>query len=222
MTRPFGMPETPKGRKGWKQNSNGKPNDWALNWSPSNSRLHNDPIQRGGVPWKPQAISLKTPARGDDECNGDLTPTGSELCRVRFLDGCVYLRLFGADQLRTPKRRNRSSGRLLLSESVESVAYNQDPGRGKEGIHDYDQTEARQRNDPKDAGGQAQIGCDLVEHSPQHYETDHEDPEREGYYCIHDFQRGCQYCGRIVGSRDISHPLTGIRGSRIVAVENEH
>src|ERR1035441_8399464 len=47
MTRPFGMPETPKGRKGWKQNSNGKPNNWALNWSPSNSRLHNDPIQRG-------------------------------------------------------------------------------------------------------------------------------------------------------------------------------
>src|ERR1035437_11008162 len=64
MTRPFGMPETPKGRKGWKQNSNGKPNNWALNWSPSNSRLHNDPIQRGGVPWKPQAITLKCPAQG--------------------------------------------------------------------------------------------------------------------------------------------------------------
>src|ERR1017187_807231 len=57
MTRPFGMPETPKGRKGWKQNSNGKPNNWALNWSPSNSRLHNDPIQRGGVPWKPCLLS---------------------------------------------------------------------------------------------------------------------------------------------------------------------
>src|ERR1017187_8298276 len=67
MTRPFGMPETPKGRKGWKQNSNGKPNNWALNWSPSNSRLHNDPIQRGGVPWKPQAITLKTPSPGVNE-----------------------------------------------------------------------------------------------------------------------------------------------------------
>ena len=54
----------------------------------------------------------------------------------------------------------------LLSESAESVAYKQDPGRGKEGIHDYDQTEARQRSDPKDAGGQGQIGRDLVEHSP--------------------------------------------------------
>jgi hypothetical protein len=32
---------------------------------------------------------------------------------------------------------------LLLRESVESVAYNQDPGRGKEGIHDYGRTEAR-------------------------------------------------------------------------------
>src|ERR1017187_8148624 len=72
MTRPFGMPETPKGRKGWKQNSNGKPNNWALNWSPSNSRLHNDPIQRGGVPWKPQAITLKTAV---NERYGDFSPT---------------------------------------------------------------------------------------------------------------------------------------------------
>src|ERR1035438_2199863 len=60
MTRQFGMPETPKGRKGWKQNSNGKPNNWALNWSPSNSRLHNDPIQRGGVPWKPRRFAPRS------------------------------------------------------------------------------------------------------------------------------------------------------------------
>jgi hypothetical protein len=27
---------------------------------PSNSRLHNDPIQRGGVPWEPLSITPKT------------------------------------------------------------------------------------------------------------------------------------------------------------------
>ena len=46
-----------QGKNDWKQNSNGKPNNWALNWSPSNSRLHNDPIQRGGVPWKPRLFT---------------------------------------------------------------------------------------------------------------------------------------------------------------------
>src|SRR5712691_10944632 len=47
MTRPSGTPETSSGRKGSKQNSNGKPNNWATNWSPSNPRLHNEPVQRG-------------------------------------------------------------------------------------------------------------------------------------------------------------------------------
>jgi hypothetical protein len=36
------------GRKGSKQNSNGKPNNWATNLSPSNPRLHNEPVQRAG------------------------------------------------------------------------------------------------------------------------------------------------------------------------------
>src|ERR1022692_852815 len=53
MTRPSGTPETPKGRKGWKQNSNDKPNNWATNLSRSNPRLHDEPEQRAGVPWKP-------------------------------------------------------------------------------------------------------------------------------------------------------------------------
>src|SRR6202451_2849316 len=52
MTRPSGTPETPKGRKGWKQNSNDNTNNWATNLSPSNPRLHDEPEQREGVPWK--------------------------------------------------------------------------------------------------------------------------------------------------------------------------
>src|SRR5437660_189602 len=74
----------------------------------------------------------------------------------------------------------------LLSESTESVAYKQDPGRGKEGVHNNRHSETRDRNDPKDTGSQAQIGRDFVENSPQHYETDHEDSERKSHYCIHD------------------------------------
>ena len=42
------MPETPRGRKGWKQNSNGKPNNWATNSFPSNQRLRNQLIQGEG------------------------------------------------------------------------------------------------------------------------------------------------------------------------------
>lgn len=34
--------------KGWKQNSNGKPNNWATNLFPSNPRLHSEPVQREG------------------------------------------------------------------------------------------------------------------------------------------------------------------------------
>src|SRR6266436_5286129 len=60
MTRPSGTPETPRGRKGWKQNSNGKPNNWATNWSPSNPRLHNEPVQRGS--------SLEVSGSRDAEC----------------------------------------------------------------------------------------------------------------------------------------------------------
>jgi hypothetical protein len=50
----------------------------------------------------------------------------------------------------------------LLSESVEFVAYKKEPGRGKNCISDYGQTEACQRNDPENACGQAQIGRGLV------------------------------------------------------------
>src|SRR6266851_2320839 len=110
----------------------------------------------------------------------------------------------------------------LLSESVESVAHKQDPRRGTEGIHDYGESEACYRNDSKDAGDQAQIGRGLVEDSPQHYETDHEDSEREGHYCIDDFQRGRQYCRCVVGSRDVTRPLDIIRAPRVVTVKNEH
>jgi hypothetical protein len=38
--------------KSWKQNSNDKPNTWATNLSPSNPRLHNEPVQHPAVPWK--------------------------------------------------------------------------------------------------------------------------------------------------------------------------
>jgi hypothetical protein len=64
--------------------------------------------------------------------------------------GVGALRLFGADlgllELGAPSGGKLTAGLnigLLLRESVESVAYNQDPGRGKEGIHDYGQAEAR-------------------------------------------------------------------------------
>src|SRR5258708_238136 len=52
MTRPSGTSETPSGRKGWVRNSNGKPNNWATNLSPSNPRLHNEPVQHERVRWK--------------------------------------------------------------------------------------------------------------------------------------------------------------------------
>jgi hypothetical protein len=55
---------------------------------------------------------------------------------------------------------------LVLRESAEFVPYNQDPGRGKEGIHDYGETEAGERSDPEDAGGHAQVGGELIEHAP--------------------------------------------------------
>src|SRR5271156_3535164 len=52
MTSQSGLPKTPRGRKGWKRDSNGKPNNSATNLSPSNPRLHNELLQRTGVPWK--------------------------------------------------------------------------------------------------------------------------------------------------------------------------
>jgi hypothetical protein len=64
-TRPSGTPGTPRGKNDWKQNSNGKPNNWATNLSPSNPRLHNEPVQRaGGVPWKRGPASAGPNGRG--------------------------------------------------------------------------------------------------------------------------------------------------------------
>jgi hypothetical protein len=39
------------------QNSNGKPNNWVTNLSPSNPRPHNEPVQRAGVSWKLQCTA---------------------------------------------------------------------------------------------------------------------------------------------------------------------
>jgi Transposase IS116/IS110/IS902 family len=50
-TRPSGTQEMPRGKKGSKQNSNGKPNNWATNLSPSNLRPHNERVQHAAVPW---------------------------------------------------------------------------------------------------------------------------------------------------------------------------
>ena len=100
----------------------------------------------------------------------------------------------------------------LLSESVKSVAYVKEPSRGKEGISDYGQAEARKRGDPEDARGQTQIRRDLIERSPQHNEAGQQDPGREGHYRIHNFQRGRQPCRRIVGSGDVTRPVDVIRG----------
>src|SRR6266851_2916920 len=50
MTRACGPPETLREKKGLKQNSNGKPNNWGTNLSQSNPRLHDHSARR--VPWK--------------------------------------------------------------------------------------------------------------------------------------------------------------------------
>src|SRR5229473_3490980 len=68
MTRPSGTSETPSGRKGWVRNSNGKPNNWATNLSPSNPRLHNEPVQHERVPWK--RIRFLSRMTGGEACRG--------------------------------------------------------------------------------------------------------------------------------------------------------
>src|SRR5580700_1904122 len=50
--RIHGTPGTPRGKNDWKQNSNRQANDWATNLSPSNPRLHNEPVRRAGVSCK--------------------------------------------------------------------------------------------------------------------------------------------------------------------------
>src|SRR5260370_25234548 len=50
MKRACGPPETLREKKGLKQNSNGKPNNWGTNLSQSNPRLHDHSAR--GVPWK--------------------------------------------------------------------------------------------------------------------------------------------------------------------------
>src|ERR1017187_2528629 len=133
MTRPFGMPETPKGRKGWKQNSNGKPNNWALNWSPSNSRLHNDPIQRGGVPWKPRLITTvinfllpasSTPSenwRRNQSCQQSMH---LEVCNFDQSEFMKSATVFGDIEKRNASQGGERSGsmpRILLAEDDDAV-----------------------------------------------------------------------------------------------------
>ena len=59
----------------------------------------------------------------------------------------------------------------------------------------------------KNAGGQRRIGSDLIENSPEHYASHHQDSKREGHDCLRDFQRACQHSGPIVGGSQIGRPL---------------
>ena len=95
---------------------------------------------------------------------------------------------------------NMTASESLLTEPEESVAYKQDPGRGQQGINDYDYKKARYRNDSKDARGQAQISCGPTEDSlsSQHNETSHENRYRKVDYGVENFRAGCQHCGRVV------------------------
>src|SRR5215472_6463824 len=57
MTKLSGPPEMRRGKRDGKQNSNGKPNNWAMNLSPSNRRLHNESNQTVRVPWRDGDLS---------------------------------------------------------------------------------------------------------------------------------------------------------------------
>src|SRR6266851_4305917 len=62
MTRACGPPETLREKKGLKQNSNGKPNNWGTNLSQSNPRLHDHSAR--GVPWKQRPAYAGPNGRG--------------------------------------------------------------------------------------------------------------------------------------------------------------
>jgi hypothetical protein len=109
----------------------------------------------------------------------------------------------------------------FLSKSVESGAHKKEPSRGEQGISDYGDAEAREREDPKGTGAQCQIRRDFIECSSQHYETDQENPRLEGHDCIHDFQRGVEHCGSIVGGRDITRPMGVVPSGSVVSVESK-
>src|ERR1035437_551087 len=49
MTKPSGPPETARGRKGWKQKSNAKPNNLAMNLSPSCPKPHDTASASGNT-----------------------------------------------------------------------------------------------------------------------------------------------------------------------------
>src|SRR6516225_3679719 len=86
MTRPSGTLETPKERKDLKQNSNGKPNNWATNLSPSNPRLHNESLQTAGVagvPWKLYPGELRGGSVGAAKLRE------ADQCRERIRTICV-------------------------------------------------------------------------------------------------------------------------------------
>src|SRR5215469_6351497 len=79
MTRPSGTQETPRERKDLKLNSNGKPNNWATNLSPSNPRLHNESLQTAGVPWKPAGCRRTVgPRPAGSQCRNRLQPPPPE------------------------------------------------------------------------------------------------------------------------------------------------
>jgi Transposase IS116/IS110/IS902 family len=64
-------PETPTGRSDWKSSSSGKPESWATNSFPSNTRLHNELAQgsAGGVPWKLRHASVSTPRSSNGQAD---------------------------------------------------------------------------------------------------------------------------------------------------------
>src|SRR5215831_5058141 len=65
MTKLSGPPEMRRGKRDGKQNSNGKPNNWAMNLSPSNRRLHNESTQAERVPWKARVLTSAPSLRVD-------------------------------------------------------------------------------------------------------------------------------------------------------------
>src|SRR6266851_3662213 len=88
MTRACGPPETLREKKGLKQNSNGKPNNWGTNLSQSNPRLHDHSARR--VPWKTEEICgnlsiLVEPQTGTGAHRSLLTPIPAVGCPSRRL-----------------------------------------------------------------------------------------------------------------------------------------
>jgi formylglycine-generating enzyme required for sulfatase activity len=105
---------------------------------------------------------------------------------------------------------NRRCGRALdvplPAEPVESVAYQQDPDRGENGIQNHGYKKAGGGNDPQEARGQAHIRGGPAEDSPsfEHDETDQENSEREVHNGVVHFRRGGQHGGCVGGTDGVS------------------